>query len=91
MITSPLGLSGDYIQGVDNVIADSISRVYSNTNEIPSYDSLLQNFPQLRTYQRFQPSPEFLSLIYLALLLEPSKELQLPSKLGHFTPGSNII
>ena len=91
MITPPLGLSGDYIQGVDNVIADSISRVYSNTNEIPSYDSLLQNFPQLRTYQRFQPSPEFLSLIYSALLLEPSKELQLPSKLGHFIPGRNTI
>ena len=91
MINSPLGLSGDYIQGVDNVIADSISRVYSNTNEIPSYTSLLQKLPQLRTYQRFQPSPDFLSLIYSALLLEPNRELLLPSKLGHFIPGSNII
>ena len=36
MITFPLGLSRDYIQGVDNVIADSISHVYFNTNEIPS-------------------------------------------------------
>ena len=64
MINSPLGLSGDYIQGVNNVIADSISRLYSNTSKIPSYDSLLEKLPQLRTYQRFQPSPKFLSLSF---------------------------
>ena len=41
-----LELHDDYIQGVNNQTADVISRVYSNTDELPSYFLLLQKNSQ---------------------------------------------
>ena len=89
MIDSPVGIKADYIQGVQNKTADSISRVYSNSSTPPSYSSLLAQIPKLRSYARFHPSPELLSLLYSMLLGESNSDPQLPNRLGHFDPGSS--
>ena len=48
MMHSPLGFQVEYIQGIQNEIADLISTVFSNSNDSPSYVTLLQQIPKLK-------------------------------------------
>ena len=91
MINNPLGIIADYIPGELNVLADAISRVYTNSPSIPCLNKLLQEFPQLNCWNRFHPSQELLSALYSGLLLGQDPGLNLPKNLGHFVQGNNIL
>jgi hypothetical protein len=68
MINNPVGISVAHITTKHNVIADRISRIKRETNTIPEFSSLLQDFPQLKSCKRFHPSNELISLIMDVLL-----------------------
>ena len=91
MINNPLGIIADYIPGELNVLADAISRVYTNSPSIPCLNKLHQEFPQLNSWKRFHPSQELLSALYSGLLLEQDLGLNLPKNLGHFDQDKNIL
>ena len=68
MINSPVGISTNYINTKDNIIADHISRIKHNTNILPTIAKLQQNHPSLNTCQHFHPSPTLISYIIDSLL-----------------------
>ena len=68
MINNPVGISVAHVTTKKNVIADRISRVKKETNVIPSFHTLMQDFPQLKSCHRFHPSAELVSLVTAALL-----------------------
>lgn len=68
MINNPVGISVAHITTKDNVIADRISRIKKETNSLPHFHSLIQEFPQLRSCKRFHPGSELISLIMDLLL-----------------------
>ena len=86
LITSPLALSSEFIAGEDNALADRISRSTNLTQHTPEFLSLLQEFPRLRSCQRFVPSPELLSALYSALSVASAPKLTSQVPLGHITP-----
>ena len=91
MINDPVGFKVDYIEGSKNILADRISRLYSNSATPPSFTSLIQEFPQMKLWNIFLPSPELLSTLYSALLEGREPGLCLPKKLGHFVPGKPTL
>ena len=91
MINNPLGIIADYIPGELNVLADAISRVYTNSPSISCLNKLHQEFPQLNSWNRFHPSQELLSVLYSGLLLGQDPGLNLPKNLGHFVQDKNIL
>jgi hypothetical protein len=68
LINSPLGINAQWINMVDNVIADNISRVKkeSNINRSVSFDytTLKQTYPELSHCSFFQIQSEIISLIW---------------------------
>ena len=89
LITSKLGLSASFIPGVDNHIADSLSRMSTKTKFI-SFSSLQQEYKQLHLCKRFVPDPSFLSRLWDALLLAQAHPLQQPNQLGQLLPEKGI-
>ena len=89
MINNPVGIKADFIPGVNNVLADAISRTYSNSTSPPSFINLFKEFPEMKSWERFHPSQELLSLLFSALLdyLEPG--LCHPKTLGHFSAANS--
>ena len=63
MINNPVGICVDRVSTTDNVVADRISRVQSEAHLATEIPALCQDFPQLRSCQRFCPSAELTSLI----------------------------
>ena len=63
MINNPVGICVDRVSTTDNVVADRISRVKSEAHLATEIPVLCQDFPQLRSCQRFHPSVELTSLI----------------------------
>ena len=90
MINNTVGLKGEHISGINNDCADKISRVYSKSNSPPSFKSLFQEYPSLKEWKRFHPSPELLSDLYSALLEGRAPEPSPRKNLGHFTHVNNI-
>ena len=90
MMNNPVGLKGEHISGIENNCADKISRVYSKANSPPSFKSLFQEYPSLKEWKRFHPSPELLSDLYSALLEGLAPEPSPRKNLGHFTHVNNI-
>ena len=90
MINNPLGIDTEYIPGEHNILADKISRIYSSSSSHYNINTLFTEFPQMVSWQRFHPSQELLSAIYLALLKEQGQGLRPPKNLGHFTPDKGI-
>ena len=84
MIDNPLGIIADYIRREFNVLADAISRVYTKFPSISYLNKLFQEFPQLKCWNRFHPSQELLSALYLGFLKGQDPGLSLPKNLGHF-------
>ena len=68
LMFSDMGVNADHIKGIENVIADFLSRIRETDNFSQfSYSHLVQKFPQLKHCRHFHPSPELLSLITTAL------------------------
>ena len=91
MINNAVGIKADHIAGSQNVLADAISRVYTSSYSKHSFKNLFQEFPQMKSWKRFHPSQELLSLLYSILLEEQDQGLWHPKNLGHFAPGNNIL
>ena len=72
MINNPVGISTGRVSTEKNVVADRISRVKKETNILPSFHSLMQDFPQLKSCRRFHPSSELISLVTGMLLQKSS-------------------
>ena len=84
MINNQVGINVEYIKGIDNIIADYISRYKKETNELYSFSNLTQVFPELTCCHRFHPRKELLSMIYeLVLNASIMDPLSVPKKLGH--------
>jgi len=84
-----IGLSSTHISGIENTVADEISRTPSLSSQhslFSSLSSLRQKYPQLKGSQQFLPSPSLLSTIWDALLLKTVQPLQILDSLGHFRP-----
>ena len=47
MINNPVGLQAEFIPGIDNALADQISRVYSKPNSTIFFRSLTQEFLEI--------------------------------------------
>ena len=90
-INNSLGLNTDFIPGLDNIIADMISRLHPVAGSAPDFNILFQAFPKLKTCRRFHPSARLLSDLMHALLTGLSPGLQRPKILGHFTPAKTTI
>ena len=88
MINNQLGFKADYIQDINNILADSISRVFASSNT--SFDTLFQNVLQIVLLRRFHPSHELLSHLFFALLTGQDHALIQIKNLGHFTRGKII-
>ena len=84
MINDPVGLKAEYIEGVQNVYADTISRTYSKPNTPLSFYQL-QEFPHIKSWTRFHPTQEFLSTVYSALFEGQELGLCLTKTLVHFS------
>ena len=91
MINNPIGLNAEYIPGIYNILADAISRVYSNSPSHSSFEKLFQEFPQMKYWKKFHPSQELLSALYSGLLKGQDPGLYLPKHLGHFTQSKDIL
>ena len=90
-LNNPLGLNADFIAGIDNIVADMISRLHPVPGTGPNFSALFQAFPSLTACRRFHPSPELLSRLMQALLSEAAPVIPPPKTLGHFTQGNSII
>ena len=87
MINNPVFIKAEYIEGHKNTLADAISRVFLSSTLFNSFDTLHQEFPQIRTWKRFHPSQELLSALYLALSRGLDRGIEPLNNLGHFEQG----
>jgi len=96
MINNHVGLTIDHVTTKQNEIADRISRIKRETNVLPQFQRLLQDFPQLASCRRFHPSQELVSSITAVLLREKSFDpLEVASKiladLGKSTTSDSVV
>ena len=91
MMNNPVEIKAEHIAGELNILADAISRTYSSSYSKLSFDNLFQEFPQMKLWNRFHPSQELLSAIYLGLLEGQDQGLCLPKTLGHFSQDKNTL
>jgi len=89
LVNEPMGLWSTYVEGEKNIIADRISRMQTHSKKI-TFTSLSQVYPDLQLCRRFHPSPEFLSLLWGAMLSPRTFTLLRIKNLGQFSPVSNI-
>ena len=68
MMNNPVGLDTGHVDTKTNVIADRISRWKLKTDTLLGFDTLMQEYPQLKSCRRFHPSPELISYISELLL-----------------------
>ena len=84
----------DHVAGVDNVVADDISRNDFSLSYTARREQLLQRHPLIQPLDYFRPSPELIRLLESCLFLELGREFSmpvLPPVLGQMLPGSSII
>jgi len=89
----PLGLNCEHIPGVENVLADDISRPPSvDIDHSVRVQQLITKYPFIKTWDYFLPSPELLQLLSLRLSMTQSLGLpSLPTSLGQFVPTASTI
>ncbi len=90
-MNNPVGINAEHIAGELHILADVISRTYSSSYSKLSFDILIQEFPQMKLWNRFHPSQELLLAIYLGLLEGQVQGLCLPKTLGHFSQDKNTF
>lgn len=90
--TLGIGINTDHIPGIENVLADFISRPsHFELSVADRAQQICRVHPSIRTYAYFQPSPELLHLISSALFTRPTQALpSLPKSLGQFVPADCI-
>jgi len=91
MMNNPVGIRAEHIAGDLNILADAISRTYSSSYSKLSFDKLFQEFPYLKSWNRFHPSQELLSTLYSGLLEGQDQGLCLPKRLGHFAQDKTTL
>ena len=87
LLTSPLALDSSFIPGVENTVADAISRS-DLTSYLKLHAALTQAYPSLASCRRYHPSPELLSVIFSALSDASTPNLGKTVPLGLFSPAS---
>ena len=68
MINNPVNIKTDSIVGLLNILTNRISLLYSKSKNPPSFTSRMQDLPQIKSWNIFLSSQEFLSSLYSALL-----------------------
>ena len=93
MRTNNLGLNAKHIAGIDNVLADFISRpTHFNLSFSQRAEQIYQKHASARTWDYFQPSPELLQSLSSLLFSEQTLGLpNLPRNLGQFAPAGSTI
>ena len=91
MINNPVGLQAEHIAGDKNVLADNISRIYTSPHSKFCFKKLFQEYPQMKSWNRFHPSQELLSFLYSGLLMGQDQGLCPPKHLGHFAQDKNTL
>ena len=90
MINNPIGIEAKHIAGIKKNLADAISRVYTSSYSKLSFTKVFQEFPQMRSWNRFLPSQDLLS--YLCSSLSVGQRSLCPPKLfRHFVQGKNTL
>ena len=91
--THVIGLNARHIPGVDNDIADFISRpTHKNLSHSARAEQIFLKHAFLGNYDFFQPSPKLLQLLSSSLFSGPTASLPaIPKKLGRFVPTGSII
>jgi hypothetical protein len=90
--TTNLSINSEHIPGVDNGLADFLSRP-SNPDLLLStrVEQLFLKHPSMRTWLFFLPNPDLLQLLHSLLFTEPLQGLPLlPKNLGQFVPVESI-
>jgi hypothetical protein len=68
LMFSDLGIESQHIEGIENVVADFLSRLFESHHfSAFTYQHLQTRFPWLRLSHRFLPSNELLALVFTAL------------------------
>ena len=91
---STVGINSEHIPGVDNDVADFLSRPPSPSPTRPTRPARLlqifQKYSFLQTWHFFQPSPTLLQLLGSSLFKKPCPDRPvLPKSLGHFVPDAS--
>ena len=92
--TSHIHTQCTHIAGVDNIIADDISRNDFSLPYSRRRSQLLRKHPSLQPLDYFLPSPELVQLLESCLFSRQELDfstLELPSTLGRMLPGSSTI
>jgi hypothetical protein len=81
LIDSPLGINAKWVAGLENTIADVISRLKEEELDEDGdsnfdYACLKQKFPQLKDCRQFLPSTELLSCLWRVVLTKKSPTLK---------------
>jgi len=89
----PIGLNCEHIPGVENVLADDISRPPSvDVDHCTRVWQLTTKHPIIKTWDYFLPSPELLLLLSSRLSTTRCLGLpSLPTNLGQFVPTESIV
>ena len=87
MINNPVGITSNYINTLDNVIAERILRILHKSLIPFEFEKLSQELPKLQCCCRFQPSSELISLLMKALLADKLKNLLEASRPILSAPG----
>lgn len=79
-----------HIKGVDNIVADDISRNDFSLSLPSRFAQLFAKHPSLVSFDYFLPSPSFLQLLTSRLYCEPNPTpCDLPAPLGRFVPAGS--
>jgi hypothetical protein len=91
--TRNIGLNARHIPGVENILADYISRPTNfNLSHSERSEQIYQMNASARTWDFFLPSPELLQSLTCALYSTPTQGLpSLPKNLGRFVPAGSTI
>jgi hypothetical protein len=83
----------EHIAGVDNGLADDISRPANPPPSAPFRAvKLLNKHPFMKTWDVFQPNPKLMRMLTSQLFTAPSRvPRKLPRPLGQFVPTASII
>lgn len=89
----PIGQQADHIAGVDNIIADDISRPTDpNLTHSQRLAQIYRKQPSLKKLDYFRPSPELLSLLSSLLFASPAPGLpKVPKILGQFEADASTF
>ena len=87
MINNPVGINVNHVTSSANVVADRISRILTEANLLSDMQPIFQDFPALKSCQRFHPSAELISLILDTLLHKKFVDPLLTSRAVLAAPG----